>query len=171
MKILIVEDNLDLLNDLSAFLTNYGYNCEKADTFSQASEKIELYQYDLYLIDITLPDGNGLDLINKIKNRENKSRIIIVTAKNAIEDKIRGLDLGADDYLTKPFHKEELNARLRSIIRRNKFEGNNEIAYNEIKINLLTAQAMVNSNEIFLTKKEYDLLLYFIDNKNRIITK
>lgn len=171
MKILIIEDNIDLLNDLAAFLTNYGYNCEKAETYSQALEKIEIYNYDLFLIDITLPDGNGLDLISKIKVKENKSGIIIVTAKNAIEDKIKGLDLGADDYLTKPYHKEELNARLRSIIRRNKFEGNNEIEFNEIKINLLTAQAFVNSTEVTLTKKEYDLLLYFIDNKNRLITK
>jgi len=171
MKILIIEDNVELAHDLDQFLASYGYICQAAQTFSIAKEKIELYDYDLFVIDIGLPDGNGLELINYIKNKEYNSGIIIVTAKNAIEDKIRGLDLGADDYLTKPFHKEELNARIRSILRRNKFERNNEVFFNEIKIDLLAAQVFVNEKEMVLTKKEYDLLLYFIDNKNRVITK
>ena len=171
MKILIIEDNVELAHDLDQFLASYGYICQVAQTFSIAKEKIELYDYDLFVIDIGLPDGNGLELINYIKNEEYNSGIIIVTAKNAIEDKIRGLDLGADDYLTKPFHKEELNARIRSILRRNKFERNNEVFFNEIKIDLLAAQVFVNEKEMLLTKKEYDLLLYFIDNKNRVITK
>ncbi len=171
MKILIIEDNIELAHDIDQFLASYGYICQAAQTFSIAKEKIELYDYDLFVIDIGLPDGNGLELINYIKNKEYNSGIIIVTAKNAIEDKIRGLDLGADDYLTKPFHKEELNARIRSILRRNKFERNNEVFFNEIKIDLLAAQVFVNEKEMVLTKKEYDLLLYFIDNKNRVITK
>jgi len=171
MKILIIEDNIELADDLDQFLANYGYICQSAQTFSIAKEKIELYDYDLFVIDIGLPDGNGLELINSIKKKKHNSGIIIVTAKNAIEDKIRGLDLGADDYLTKPFHKEELNARIRSILRRNKFERNNEVIFNKIKIDLLAAQVFVNEKEMVLTKKEYDLLLYFIDNKNRVITK
>lgn len=171
MKILIVEDNVELAHDLDQVLSSYGYICQEAQTFSIAKEKIELYDYDLFVIDIGLPDGNGLELINSIKRKEYNSGIIIVTAKNAIEDKIRGLDLGADDYLTKPFHKEELNARIRSILRRNKFERSNEVFFNEIKIDLLAAQVFVNDKEMVLTKKEYDLLLYLIDNKNRVITK
>jgi len=171
MKILIVEDNSDLLNDMAIFLSSHGFNCEKARTFSEAGEKIDLYSYDLYIIDITLPDGSGLNLIDHIKSKNTNSGIIIVTAKNAVEDKVKGLDLGADDYLTKPFHKEELNARIRSVLRRNKFEGNKEIIHNEIKINIAGAQAFIDDNEIILTKKEYDLLLYFLDNKNRMITK
>lgn len=171
MKILIIEDNSELASDIESFLTNYGYVCQLSNTFTTAREKIELYDYDLFLIDIGLPDGNGLDLIEPIKQKGTNSGIIVVTAKNAIEDKIRGLDLGADDYLTKPFHKEELNARIRSILRRNKFERNNTVNFNEIKIDLLSAQVYINDSEIVLTKKEYDLLLYFIDNKNRVITK
>jgi len=171
MKILIIEDNAELVYDLVQFLASYGYICQAAKTFAIAKEKIELYNYDLFVIDIGLPDGNGLELINSIKKIEYNSGIIIVTAKNAIEDKVRGLDLGADDYLTKPFHKEELNARIRSILRRNKFERNNEVFFNEMKIDLLAAQVFVNDKETVLTKKEYDLLLYFIDNKNRVITK
>lgn len=171
MKILIIEDNSELASDIESFLTNYGYVCQLSNTFTTAREKIELYDYDLFLIDIGLPDGNGLDLIEPIKQKGTNSGIIVVTAKNAIEDKIRGLDLGADDYLTKPFHKEELNARIRSILRRNKFERNNTVNFNEIKIDLLSAQVYINDCEIVLTKKEYDLLLYFIDNKNRVITK
>lgn len=171
MKILIIEDNIELAQDIEIFLTSYGYICQQAQNISTAREKIQLYNYDLFIIDIGLPDGNGLELIEQIKNKGNNSGVIIVTAKHAIEDKIRGLDLGADDYLTKPFHKEELNARVRSILRRNKFKGNNFVYFNEIKVDLLSAQVFVNESEIILTKKEYDLLLYFIDNKNRVITK
>lgn len=171
MKILIIEDSIELANDLQQFLTSYGFLCSSALNFEDASEKIAIYNYDLFIIDIGLPDGNGLELIKPIKLKENNAGIIIVTAKNATEDKIRGLDLGADDYLTKPFHKEELNARIRSILRRNKFQSSNEAEFNEIKINLLSAQVFVHDKEIVLTKKEYDLLLYFIDNKNRVITK
>ncbi len=171
MKILIIEDNNELAMDLEQFLASYGYMCILAITFLEAQQKIDTYDYDLVIVDIGLPDGTGLDLIKPIKDKEYNTGIIIVTAKNAIEDKIKGLDLGADDYLTKPFHKEELNARIRSILRRNKFQSSNEVIFNEIKIDLLSAQIFVDSKEIVLTKKEYDLLLYFIDNKNRIITK
>jgi len=171
MKILIIEDNIELAEDLVLFLSSYGYNCQQVQTFTAAKEKIEFYNYDLFVIDIGLPDGNGLELIKPIKEKKYSSGIIIVTAKNAIEDKIKGLDLGADDYLTKPFHKEELNARIRSILRRNKFERNNDVVFNEIKIDLLAAQTYINNQDVLLTKKEYDLLLYFIDNKGRIITK
>ena len=171
MKILIIEDNIELSTDIQQFLTGYGYVCKVAHNFSSAIESISLYQYDLYIVDVGLPDGNGLDLIESIKKREKSSGIIIVTAKNSIEDKIRGLDLGADDYLTKPFHKEELNARIRSILRRNKFESSNKIIFNEIEIDILSAEVRINNTKVTLTKKEYDLLLYFVDNKNRIITK
>lgn len=171
MKILIIEDNIQLSSDIEQFLSSYGYVCKVVHKYSSALETILLYEYDLFIIDVGLPDGNGLDLIESIKKRHNKSGIIIVTAKNAIEDKIRGLDLGADDYLTKPFHKEELNARIRSILRRNKFESNNKLIFNEIEIDILSAEVIINNTKVVLTKKEYDLLLYFIDNKNRIITK
>lgn len=171
MKILVVEDNLDLLNDTVKYLLSQNYYCEQTTTFIEASEKIELYNYDLFIIDISLPDGSGLELIKLIKLKNIRSGVIIVTARDAVEDKINGLNLGADDYLTKPFHKEELNARIKSIIRRNKFKGDNLVTFNEIKVDLNSAQVYINNSEIVLTKKEYDLLLYFIDNVNRILTK
>lgn len=171
MKLLLVEDNLLLANDMVQFLTDNGFIVEQAGTLEDASEKITVYQYDLVIIDIGLPDGSGLDLIKEMKTNELNSGILIVTAKNAIEDKVAGLELGADDYLTKPFHKAELNARIRSIIRRHKFNGSNILQFDEIKIDVTASQAYVNELPLNLTRKEYDLLLYFMYNKNRVLTK
>lgn len=171
MKILIVEDNPLLADDMRQFLTENGFLVELAETRRAASDKIHDYHYDLVLIDIGLPDGNGLDLIAEISQKEEDTGVLIVTAKNSIEDKVRGLDLGADDYITKPFHQAELNARIRSILRRKKFTRNNQLEINEIKVDLVTSQAFVNTKPLKLTRKEYDLLLYFMYNPNRILTK
>ena len=171
MKILIVEDNIHLSGDMRQFLKNQGFVVELAGTLKTAKEKTGVYQYDLLIIDIGLPDGNGLDLIAQLKENNSDSGILIVTAKNAIEDKVKGLELGADDYITKPFHKAELNARIRSILRRNKFNGSNLIRMNEIKLDIMASQAYVNDTPLDLTKKEYDLLLYFLYNRNRMLTK
>lgn len=171
MKILIVEDNRRLANDMRQFLGENGFLTEHAATLQEASNKIHDYRYDLVLLDIGLPDGSGLDLIAEITQTDEDTGILIVTAKNAIEDKVKGLDLGADDYITKPFHKAELNARIRSILRRNKFQRSNLIEIDEIKVDLIASQAYVNETPLKLTKKEYDLLLYFLYNQNRILTK
>ena len=171
MKLLLVEDNIRLADDMSQFLVNNGFVVERAKTLYEGMEKISIYKYDLLIVDLGLPDGNGLALIEKIKKNGMDTAILIVTAKNTIEDKVRGLDLGADDYITKPFHKSELNARIRSILRRNKFSGGNFVSMNEIKIDIIAAQTYVKDNPILLTKKEYDLLLYFMYNKNRVLTK
>ncbi|MDK2979530.1 MAG: hypothetical protein PWP52_2244 [Bacteroidales bacterium] len=171
MKLLIVEDNFQLADDLSRFLTENGFIVEIADTLEKAKEKVELYHYELIILDIGLPDGSGLDIIKLLKNKNSDSGILIVTAKNAIEDKVKGLELGADDYITKPFHKAELNARVRSIIRRKKFDGSNIILINKIKIDLNSMSVTIDDKELDLTRKEYDLLLYFIYNKNRVLTK
>jgi len=171
MKILIVEDNPLLADDMRQFLTENGFLVELAEAWRTASDKIHDYHYDLVLIDIGLPDGNGLDLIAEIAQKEEDTGVLIVTAKNSIEDKVRGLDLGADDYITKPFHQAELNARIRSILRRKKFARNNQLEINEIKVDLVTSQAFVNAKPLKLTRKEYDLLLYFMYNPNRILTK
>ena len=169
MKLLLVEDNIRLADDMLQFLKSSGFLVEHAATLSEASEKTNVYHYDMVIIDIGLPDGSGLDLIRKMKDQEVDAAILIVTAKNSIEDKVHGLDLGADDYITKPFHKTELNARIRSILRRKKLDSSNIIRRNEIKIDILAAQAYVNENPISLTKKEYDLLLYFMYNKNKML--
>jgi len=171
MKLLLVEDNILLADDMCQFLANNGFVVERAATLSEGIEKINIYEYDLVVVDLGLPDGNGLELITKIKSRGTDTAILIVTARNTIEDKVRGLDLGADDYITKPFHKSELNARIRSILRRNKFNGGNIVSMNEIKVDIIAAQTYVKDIPILLTKKEYDLLLYFMYNQNRVLTK
>lgn len=171
MKLLIVEDHFQLADDLSRFLVENGFIVEVAGTLELAKEKVELYHYELIILDIGLPDGSGLELIKTLKSKKSDSGILIVTAKNAIEDKVKGLELGADDYITKPFHKAELNARVRSIIRRKKFNGSNLVTINDIEIDLNSMEVKINHTPIDLTRKEYDLLLYFIYNKNRVLTK
>ena len=171
MKILIVEDEQALAESIESYLADEGYICEIANTFDLASEKINLYQYDCILVDIMLPDGNGLNIIREIMKRNIDAGIIVISAKDSLDDKLTGLDIGADDYLSKPFHLSELNARINSLIRRRKFEGKNEIVLNEIKIRVDAAEVMVRDKLLELTKKEYDLLIYFIMNKNRVLTK
>jgi DNA-binding response OmpR family regulator len=171
MKLLLVEDNSRLAEDMLNFLNENGFVVEHAPTLQEGYKKINVYQYDLVIVDIGLPDGSGLELIRSMKDDKLDTAILILTAKNAIEDKVLGLDLGADDYITKPFHKAELNARIRSILRRNKFQSSNIITLNEIKIDILASQTFINDKPVDLTKKEYDLLLYFMYNKNKVLTK
>ncbi len=171
MKLLLVEDNIRLAEDMIQFLVGNGFVVEHAATLQTGFEKINIYQYDVVIVDIGLPDGNGLDLIKQMKSDKMDSGILIVTAKNAIEDKVHGLNLGADDYITKPFHQAELNARIRSILRRKKFNSSDILKISEIKIDVPAAQVFVNENQIILTKKEYDLLLYFMYNQNKVLTK
>ncbi|GAL87000.1 two component transcriptional regulator [Sporocytophaga myxococcoides] len=171
MKVLIIEDEKELRYDMVSYLSQEGFLCESARNFSEAVDKIGVYEYDCYVIDIMLPGGTGLDLVKTIKSQKHQGGIIIVSAKNSIEDKIVGLEIGSDDYLTKPFHLSELNARIKSIIRRRSFNGNNEIQFNEIRILPDSRQVYINGKEISLTAKEYDLLLFFIVNKGRVIPK
>jgi DNA-binding response OmpR family regulator len=171
MKILVIEDEKALSDSIVHYLGQEGYVCENVDKFSKAQEKINLYNYDCIVVDIGLPDGNGLNIIRELKANKSVTGIVIISARNSVTDKIEGLDIGADDYLTKPFHLSELNARIKSVIRRRSFEGSNEIICNEIKINPDKSNVEVNNHPIVLTKKEYDLLLYFISNKNRLVTK
>jgi len=156
---------------MSDFLTHEGFKCETAFNFFQAQEKINLYRYDCIIVDITLPDGNGFKIIEELKLLKSDAGIIIVSARNTLDDRIRGLDTGADDYLTKPFHLTELNARVKSILRRRLFEGNNEFSVNEITINPEKKTVLINDKALILTKKEYDLLIFFLSNKNRVLTK
>ncbi|MBS1558137.1 MAG: response regulator transcription factor [Bacteroidetes bacterium] len=171
MKVLIIEDEHELQTAISAYLKSEGYVCEHAANIKEATEKINIYEYDCILIDIGLPDGNGLQLVEILKKELKNSGVIILTAKNSLEDKIFGLDVGADDYLTKPFNLSELNARIRSVLRRRKFEGKKEIEFNEISINPDTLQTCVQGKTVPLTKKEFDLLLFFLSNKKKVLTK
>ena len=171
MKVLIVEDNTDLARNIQDFLNREGYVCEWSSTCDQAEEKLRCFQYDCVVLDIMLPDGNGLTLLEFIKQQKIKSNVLIISAKNSLDDKIHGLNLGADDYLTKPFYLPELNARLKAIYRRNALEGDNTVRFNEIVLNTLALEARINNTLLDLTKKEFDLLLYFLINKNRILTR
>ena len=171
MKVLIVEDEKPLVDSISNYLKQEGYLCEVALNFNQAESKISGNNYDCIILDIGLPDRNGLELIKVLKLNHSKDGILILSANNSINDKISGLEIGADDYLTKPFHLSELNARIKSIFRRRNLSGNVEILFNEIKINTEEKQVYVNDTTLNLTRKEYELLLFFISNKNRVITK
>jgi DNA-binding response OmpR family regulator len=171
MKILIIEDEKVLSDSIADFLSKEGFVCEVALTFAMAEEKIHLYQYDCIIVDITLPDGIGLNIIRELKQIGDTTGIIIISARSALDDKVTGLEIGADDYLTKPFHLSELNARIKSLIRRKSFGGKKEIELNEIKILPESAEVFINDEPIVLTRKEYELLMFFISNKNRILTK
>ncbi len=171
MKILIVEDNKELAQSMYHYLGDEHYLCECALTYNQAIERLENNSYDCVLLDIMLPDGNGLDLLNFIKQRKINSGILIISAKNAVDDKIRGLEEGGDDYITKPFHLSELHARIRAVFRRNKLEGYNYVNFNEIELNTDTFEVTVGKSLLEVTRKEYELLLYFLVNKNRVLSR
>jgi DNA-binding response OmpR family regulator len=171
MKLLIVEDDRSLCVSINDYLKMEGHICETALTFQQAIGKAADNTYDCIILDIGLPDGNGLDIIREMKTNKLSGGILILSARSSLDDKLTGLKLGADDYLTKPFHFAELSARINSICRRNNFRGMNEIVFNEIRIKTEDNQVYVNDKLLNLTKKEYDLLLFFMVNRNRIITK
>lgn len=171
MKILIIEDEPELRKSMKQYLHQEGYVIESASDYSKALEKIEVYDYDCILVDITLPQGNGLDLIKQLKQNHSKAGIIIISAKNSSDDKIMGLDLGADDYLAKPFNLAELNSRIKALIRRRNFDGNKLIEVNEITIIPEERAVKVHNEPVNLTAKEYDLLLFFVSNKNRVVSK
>jgi DNA-binding response OmpR family regulator len=171
MKVLIIEDEKELARSIVQYLRQESYVCEVAHTVKEANEKILLFEYDCILVDISLPDGNGLSIIKSLKEANKLDGVIIISAKNSLDDRVLGLNLGADDYLPKPFHLSELGARVSAIIRRKRFDGNNEIKAHEIGIDLLGKTTRVHGNLIDLTRKEYDLLLFLLSNKNRVVSK
>lgn len=171
MKILIVEDERDLSESICSYLANEQFACEQAFDYPSAMEKISLYDYACIILDIGLPGGNGLDILKELKRTGKMDGVLIVSAKNAIDDKVFGLNAGADDYLSKPFHLSELAARVSAIIRRKSFDGKSLILFDKIEIDLNQKELKVEGHHIELTRKEYELLLYFISNKNKVISK
>lgn len=171
MKVLIVEDEIKLLQNILSYLEEENYVCEGTGEFEDAMEKIYLYDYDCYVVDIMLGEENGLDLIKFLKEEKKEGGIIIISAKDSIEDKLIGLNLGSDDYLTKPFHLSELNARIKAVLRRNVNKGQNVLEFNEIKVNLDSEQVFVKEKKIDLTVKEFQLLFYFLINRNKVLRK
>ena len=171
MKILLIEDERDLAASISGYLTADGHLVETVRTLEGAYEKSGVYEYECVLVDIGLPDGSGLDLIARLKKEHQRAGIIIISAKDSVDDRILGLDLGADDYLPKPFHLAELNARIRALQRRKSFDGERLIEFAEILVNPVEQSVTVNGTSVRLTRSEYSLLLYFLANPNRVITK
>lgn len=171
MKILIIEDEKELSKSIVTYLKQENYLCEIAPDFKTAMDKTESFDYDCILLDISLPDGNGLTVLKELKANKKTDGVIIISAKNSIDDRIAGLNLGADDYLSKPFHLSELSARISAVIRRRRFDGNKVIVLNEITIDTIAKIVAIDNVGLDLTRKEYDLLLYLVSNKNRVISK
>jgi len=171
MKILIIEDETELASSMVSYLSSQHYLCELATDYPQALDKISNYQYDCILLDLMLPGGNGMSILKLLKAQNKEDGVIIISAKNSLEDKVSGLQIGADDYLAKPFHLPELAARIYSILRRKNFTNSNVIEQNELKIDVLSKSVTVNGKAVMLTKKELDLLLFFVGNRNRVISK
>lgn len=172
MKVLLVEDEKDLAGAISEYLMKTEkFNCDVAYNYEKASELNDLYEYDCLIVDINLPDGSGLDIIREAKENKTKAGIIIISARDSIEDRIKGLNLGADDYLVKPFHLSELNARIYSLMRRIKFEGDALLTFHDLSVDIQSRSVVIKGTELDLTKNEYDLLVYLLTNKNKVIPK
>jgi DNA-binding response OmpR family regulator len=171
MKLLLIEDEKVLAGTIEEYLLQENHICETVHGFEMALEKVNLYRYDCVIVDIGLPDGSGLDVIRALKEREPDTGVIIISAKDSLDDKLTGLGIGADDYLTKPFYLPELNARIHSVFRRRNFGGNMDIVFGDIRVIPSKMEVMVNNQPVVLTRKEYDLLLFFLSNKNRVLTR
>lgn len=171
MKVLVIEDEKELAASIITYLNSAHYICETAADFNAAMEKISLYDYACIILDITLPGGNGLDILDELKANGKSDGVLIVSAKNSVDDKVSGLKAGADDYLTKPFHLSELAARVDAIIRRKNFDNKNLLLIDQLSVDLQEKQVKVDQAIVDLTRKEFELLLYFISNRNKVISK
>jgi len=171
MKILIIEDEPEMMGLIKQFLEDESYVVEGTNNFKSAMDKVVSFEYDCILLDIMLPDGNGLELLKELKNLGKTDSVIIISAKDSLDDKVKGLNLGADDYLTKPFHIAELNARIKSVIRRKKLDGKRQLEFQNIRINIEERLVLVNNQSIDLNRKEFEILVFLLMNKNRIASK
>ena len=171
MKLLLIEDELELAKSIQTYLTGNNFVCEWAIDLKMAIDKISTYDYDCILLDLMLPDGNGFDVLKELKTQNKTEGVIIISAKETLESRIQGFNLGADDYLTKPFHLSELLVRIQALIRRKNFKGNNLVVFNEIEIDFLSKTVKVKQKKTEFTKKEIDLLLYLIGNDSKVLSK
>ncbi|WP_207432341.1 response regulator transcription factor [Sabulibacter ruber] len=171
MKILVIEDEPEMQDTVVRSLEQEKYLVETASDYDSALEKVALYAYDCILLDINLPGGSGLAILEELKKQQKTDGVIIVSARNSVDDRIQGLELGADDYLPKPFHMAELHARVKSVLRRRKFDGQNQHQLQNLQIDLDKHQVWVAGEELALNRKEYDILLYLVTNKDRLVSK
>lgn len=171
MKVLIVEDEQSLNISISEYLKTLDYTCESVTNYADALEKIDLYEYDCVILDVMLPDASGLELLKEIRDQRKSEGILILSARDQLDDKLKGLALGADDYMTKPFHLAELSLRIAAIVRRKNHLLSNQLDFEEISVDLQEKKVTVNGNPVQLTKTEYKFLVYFIVNKNKLLSK
>ncbi len=171
MKLLIVEDELSLINSITDYFEQSDFLCDGVLTFREAVTRIEDFTYDCIILDINLPDGNGFQLLQYLRECKKDDSVIIISARDSLDDKIAGLNLGADDYLAKPFHLSELNARVKALIRRKYTQGINQLEMGNITLDLSAHTVNCNNKPVALTKNEFDLLLYLLNNKNKVVSK
>ncbi|QYA26709.1 response regulator transcription factor [Gramella sp. MT6] len=171
MKILIIEDEQEMLENMQNSLEKEEFVVETASSYREAFSKIGVYEYDCILLDISLPDGDGFQILKELKNKGILDSVIIVSAKDSLDDKIKGLDLGADDYLPKPFHMAELHARINAVLRRKKLEGSNILQIGNVSIDMDKHVVSIDKTEITLNRKEFDILMYLATNKDRLVNK
>ncbi len=171
MKLLIIEDEPQLAQSIGNYLSREGYHCELVHTEKEARERVFLHDYDCILLDITLPDGTGMTVMEDLQKSGKNDGVIIISAKDSVDDRIKGLGLGADDYLPKPFHLAELGARVGALIRRRRFNGTRQLQFRELTVDLQSQLVAINGTPLPLTRKEYDLLIFLISNKSRIVSK
>lgn len=171
MNLLIVEDQKELSNSIISYLSTGRYTCDPVYDYNTAIEKIHVYDYSCVVLDLCLPYGSGLDILRQLKKDNNPTGIVIISAKNSIEDKVLGLHIGADDFLTKPFHLSELEARIASVIRRRSFEGKNRILLGSLVLDIRDKTLDGPTGRIDLTRMEYLLIEYFVSNRDRVVTK
>jgi len=171
LKLLIIEDEKALRDNIINYFNGDGNVCESCNNLATAIDKLYNYDYDCVLLDIGLPDGDGFAILDYLKTQMKNEAVLVISARNSLDDKLKALNIGADDYLTKPFHLAELKARALAIYRRKAFNSNNKLTFNEISINLMGRTVSVNNQPVSLTRKEFDILLYFIANKGKVISK
>lgn len=171
MKILLIEDEYELANGIKEYLVGNNFICELASSYSMAVDKIVCYEYDCVVLDLMLPDGNGFEILKELRRLKKSEGVIIISAQETLETRIEGFHMGADDYLTKPFHLSELLVRIQALIRRKNFKGTNIVTANEIEIDVHAKTVKVEGKIVDVTKKEIDLLLYLVGNKNKVLSK
>lgn len=171
MNVLIIEDEKSLANEIAAFLKKENFICDLAYTGMDGSEKIAVNLYDFVLLDLGLPDYNGLDLIREARQQGSEAAFIIITARGAVEDKVKGLNLGADDYLSKPFALIELHSRIQAVARRKFAITNTVINIGDFVVDISQRNITSNKRNVELTRKEFDLLLYLVMNRNKVLTR
>lgn len=171
MKLLIIEDEKELSDGIVSYLGDEDYLCEQSFDFNDAMMRIGVYDYDCILLDLMLPGGSGLDILRRIKQRKPETGVIIVSAKDSLDDKIEGLKIGADDYISKPFHLPELSMRIFALLRRKNFTATNILESGKVKIDLLDKRVSANGRSLDLTKSEYELLIFLIENRRKVVSK